>query len=212
MFVGDESPAEADKVIVFIDWVKANLAPRLTGMTPDFDNFAVSGHSRGGKVTNHMLNKQPSMAKAFFGVDPVDAGSPLGGDPSSLLNPVLFTGKSMFLGAELGPQLSLGQACAPEGNNSANFYAMYPVPSRHIIAAGVGHMDMVDEPDLKACGTTCSVCVDSGDNQLNTQFRTYTGGLMAAFFSSSLKGKTEYETLLNDFMTHPFLTKVSESK
>ena len=73
-------------------------------------------------------------------------------------------------------------------------------------------MDMIDPADLKACGQTCSVCVDSENEQLNTQFRTYAGGLMAAFFSSALKGKTEYETLLNDFMSHPFLTKVSESK
>jgi chlorophyllase len=211
---GDTTIAEADKVITFIDWIKINLAAKIPAMTPDFDNFGVSGHSRGGKVTNRILNKQPAVAKAFFGVDPVDSPPPVGGssDPASLDSPVQFQGKSMFLGAELGPHKNLGQACAPENYNSVNFYFGFPSPSRHIIAAGVGHMDMVDEPDLKACGQTCSLCVDSGNNELNTQFRTYAGGLMAAFFSSSLKGKTEYETLLNDFMSHPFLTKVSESK
>jgi len=207
---GDTSVVEATKVTAFIEWIKTNLASKLTGMTPDFDNFAVSGHSRGGKVTNHVLNTSPAIAKSFFGLDPVDAPPPLGGDDPSLNNPVQFQGKSMFLGAEKGPEGM--QACAPADHNSVNFYFGFPSPSRHIIAAGVGHMDMVDEPDLKACGTTCSLCAGSKDNALNTQFRTYSGGLMAAFFSSALKGKTEYETLLNDFMTHPFLTKVSESK
>mgnify|MGYP001323261623 CR=1 FL=1 len=207
---GDTSVVEATKVTAFIEWIKTNLASKLTGMTPDFDNFAVSGHSRGGKVTNHVLNTAPAIAKCFFGLDPVDAPPPLGGDDPSLNNPVQFQGKSMFLGAEKGPEGM--QACAPADHNSVNFYFGFPSPSRHIIAAGVGHMDMVDEPDLKACGTTCSLCAGSKDNALNTQFRTYSGGLMAAFFSSALKGKTEYETLLGDFMTHPFLTKVSESK
>jgi pimeloyl-ACP methyl ester carboxylesterase len=165
---GDTTIVEATKVAAFIEWIKTNLAAKLTGMTPDFDNFAVSGHSRGGKVTNHVLNTSPAIAKAFFGLDPVDAPPPFGGDDPSLNNPVQFQGKSMFLGAEKGPEGM--QACAPADHNSDNFYFGFPSPSRHIIAAGVGHMDMVDEPDLNACGTTCSLCAGSKENALITQF------------------------------------------
>jgi len=212
MIGGDASNVEADKVLAFIDWLKGDLPGRITGKTPDFSKFGVSGHSRGGKVTNHMLNKRNDLAVAFFGVDPVDAGSPLGGDPPSLENPVLFMGASMFLGTEKGPELNLGQACTPAGNNSVSFYAGYPSPSRHIIAGGVGHMDMLDEDDLASCGTTCSVCVDSGDKALNTQFRQYIGGLMTAFFGLTLKDETGYEAILDDVPAHPFIVPFHESK
>jgi hypothetical protein len=114
----------------------------------------------------------------------------------------------MFLGTEKGP--SGVQACAPAGDNSVHFYASYPSPSRHIIAKGVGHADMVD--DQSECGTYCSLCAKSGNNTLNQQFISYTGGLMAAFFNSTLKNETQYEALLDDSSLHPFATTLNEHK
>ena len=131
-------------------------------------------------------------------------------DPESLLDPVQFKGESMFLGTEKGPDgLS---PCAPSGDNSVNFYKCFPSPSRHIIAANVGHMDMIDTPDISACGLVCSVCSKSGDSDLNSKFMTYTGGLMAAFFSSTLKGLTRFEKILKDSSNHPFSTTLVEFK
>ena len=117
---------------------------------------------------------------------------------------------SMFLGTEKGR--SGYSACAPAGKNSTDFYASYPSPSRHIIAAGVGHADMVDPEDLSSCGSTCSGCTGSGNNELNQKFVAYTGGLMVAFFNITLKGKTQYETVLDDVSTHPFATTLNEHK
>jgi len=209
MIGGDATPVEAEKVATFITWMKTDLPNRIA-VTADLTKFGVSGHSRGGKVTNHMLNGNPSLAVSFFGLDPVDSSPPTGGDPHSLESPVLFTGRSMFLGAEKGPNGF--QACAPAGENSVAFYAGYPSPSWHIVAAGVGHMDMIDEPDLSACGMTCSLCDGSDDNALNTSFRTYSGAMMAAFFSYTLKDISEYQPLLSNTANHPFMNTLAESK
>ena len=117
---------------------------------------------------------------------------------------------SMFLGTEKGRSGS--SACAPAGENSTDFYASYPSPSRHIIAAGVGHADMVDPEDLSSCGSTCSGCTGSGNAELNQQFSRYSGGLMTAFFNITLKGETQYEALLDDVSLHPFQTTLAEHK
>ncbi len=209
MIGGDNTTTEAGKVAEFITWMKTDL-PNRVSVTPDLTKFGVSGHSRGGKVTNRMLNANPALALAFFGLDPVDSAPPTGGDPESLNDPVLFKGKSMFLGAEKGPNGF--QACAPAGENSVAFYSGYPSPSWHIIAAGVGHMDMIDESDLSACGMTCSVCDGSDDSTLNTSFRSYSGALMAAFFSYSLKSMNEYEVILSNTINHPFMNTLAEHK
>lgn len=217
---GDTTSKEAEKVADFINWLKENLKTYITA-TPDFDNLGVSGHSRGGKVTNRLLNSNPTLAKSFFGVDPVDSDLPIPGfisddDPESLHEPVQFQGESMFLGTEKGPKNKLNgdtAACAPKGDNSVNFYAAYPSPSHHIIAAGVGHADMVDPEDVKSCGLSCSLCAESGDSGMNMMFISYTGGLMTAFFNSTLKGQTEYENLLNDPKdAYPFTTTLIEHK
>lgn len=211
MIGGDTTIVEAEKVATFLNWLKQNIQSKVS-VTVDVDHFGVSGHSRGGKVTNRVLNNDPAMATSFFGVDPVDSAPPMGGssDPTSLSSPVLFTGESMFLGTEKGPEGI--SACAPSGDNSVHFYASYPSPSHHIIAAGVGHADMVDSADISACGLNCSVCAKSGDSNLNQQFIAYTGGLMAAFFNATLKGQTQYEALLDDVSQHPFLTTLAEHK
>ena len=127
----------------------------------------------------------------------------------------MFNGESMFLGTEKGPKNKLNgetAACAPKDNNSENFYANYPSPSHHIIAAGVGHADMIDPEDLKACNIYCSTCAGSSNDETNLMFIAYTGGLMTAFFNSTLKGMTEYENILNDPSVYPFNTTVVEHK
>lgn len=209
---GDTTIVEAEKVATFINWLKQNIQSKVS-VTVDVDHFGVSGHSRGGKVTNRVLNSDPTIATSFFGVDPVDSAPPVGGssDPASLNDPVQFTGESMFLGTEKGPDGGM-MACAPSGDNSVHFYATYPSPSHHIIAAGVGHADMVDPDDISSCGMNCTVCAGSSDSGMKSMFISYTGGLMAAFFNATLKGETQYEALLDDVSQHPFVTTLNEHK
>ena len=204
----DTTYKEAEKVITFIKWLKENLSSKIS-IIPDFDNLGISGHSRGGKVTNRILNKYPNIAKSFFGVDPVDSAPPMGGnsDPKSLLDPVQFKGESMFLGTEKGPNGLF--VFAPKGDNSDNFYNCYPTPCIHIIASNVGHMDMIDE---SSCRFIRSVSSNSGDKKINSKFIAYCGGLMAAFFCSTLKGMRKYEVLLKDSSNHPFPTSKIEYK
>lgn len=213
MLNGDTTFVEAEKVATFLNWLKQNLQSKVS-VTVDVEHFGVSGHSRGGKVTNRVLNNNPAIATSFFGVDPVDSAPPMGGnsDPASLNDPVQFTRESMFLGTEKGTEGTLGQACAPLADNSVHFYAAYPSPSHHIIAAGVGHADMVDPSDVSACGLYCSTCKGSGNTTLNQQFISYTGGLMTAFFNLTLKCEAQYEALLDDVSQHPFQTTLAEHK
>lgn len=207
---GDTTIQEAVKVADFITFVKSNIAGSLPNLEVDVENFGVAGHSRGGKVTNRVLNSDPATAKAFFGLDPVDTQPAMTNDPLSMNDPVQFRGLSMFLGTEKGPEGF--QACAPAGENSVNFYAGFPSPSWHVIVAGVGHMDMIDAEDLSTCSLTCSVCAKSGDSGLNAQFREYSGGIMAAFFNYALKGIEGYKTVLDDPARHPIALSVYENK
>ena len=208
---GDTSIVEAQKIYTFIIWLKENLASKIS-VTPDFTKLGVSGHSRGGKVTNRLLNNHPELALSFFGLDPVDSAPPLGSssDPKSLKDPVQFKGESMFLGTEKGPKGMF--AFAPKGDNSVSFYAGYPSPSHHIIAAGVGHIDMIDRNDISDLGLVRFTCSGASNKNLITKFIAYTGGLMAAFFSLTLKGQKKYQALLNDSSKHPFSTTLVENK
>ena len=68
---------------------------------------------------------------------------------------------------------------------------------------------MIDE---SSCRLVRSMSANSGDKNLNKKFIAYSGGLMAAFFNSTLKGMTKYETLFKDSSNHPFSTKLVEYK
>lgn len=204
---GDTTIQESEKVYTFIEWLKDNLAS-IISVTPDFTNLGISGHSRGCKVMNRVLNSHPELSLSFFGVDPVDSSAIA--DPKSLDSPVEFKGESMFIGTKIGREGII--PCAPNGDNSDSFYAHYPSPSHHIIVADVGHCNMIDQNDLAACGLFCSICFGNSNQSVREQFIVYTGGLMAAFFSSTLKGETEYNSLLNDTSNHPFSTSLVENK
>ena len=45
-------------------------------MVHDFENFEISRNSRGGNLTNIILN---TYAKNFLGVDPIDSAPPMSG-------------------------------------------------------------------------------------------------------------------------------------
>ena len=74
-------------------------------------------------------------------------------DPESLKDPVQYKGEPMFVGSEKGP--SGVSPCVPKGDNSVDFYAGFPSPNHHIVAAEVGHMDMIDNSDITSCGLVC---------------------------------------------------------
>jgi hypothetical protein len=65
-------------------------------VTPDFENFGISGHSRGGNVINRIFNTYPTYVKSFFGVS-VDSAPPMSdsSEPKSLDDQVQF--KPSFL-------------------------------------------------------------------------------------------------------------------
>ena len=48
-------------------------------MAHDFANFGISRNSKGGKVTNRILNSYHTYTKNVFRVDPVDSAPPISG-------------------------------------------------------------------------------------------------------------------------------------
>lgn len=187
---GDTSIVEAEKVAAFIDsWVIPNLAQNTGSAVPDFTKIGLAGHSRGTKISWRMFLANPPKFMAIMGVDPVDTNKSTS-DPYAITGPLSYTQPSAVIGTEKGPTGL--QACAPADANSAGrFYPNLPSPAWHLIAGGVGHMDMIDADDLTACGITCSLC-SGGTDPVKATFRTLSGGLLAAFFRASLYGETNY--------------------
>lgn len=203
---GDNSIVEADKILALIaDWVKPKLATHTGSAVPDFTRFGLTGHSRGSKISWRMMLKTPTEFHAAMGIDPVDTNSTATSDPHAITGPMTYDAPSAAVGTEKGP--TGFQACAPADSNSAGiFYPNFPSPAWHLIAGGVGHMDMIDADDLSSCGMTCSVCSGGDDGQKAT-FRTLVGGLLVAFFRASLYGETDLYSKLVDTtgMPHPIV-------
>ncbi|HNT29005.1 MAG TPA: hypothetical protein PKH10_12615, partial [bacterium] len=204
---GDNSIVEADKILALIaDWVKPKLATHTGIAVPDFTRFGLTGHSRGSKISWRMILKTPAEFHAAMGIDPVDTNSTATSDPHAITGPMTYDAPSAAVGTEKGP--TGFQACAPADSNSAGiFYPNFPSPAWHLIAGGVGHMDMIDADDLGSCGMTCSVC-SGGDDAQKATFRTLVGGLLVAFFRAALYGETAlYDELVDtNGMPHPITT------
>lgn len=190
MYAADNNPIgkpsayeEAALAAELYAWVRSGL---FAAVDVDIDpgRLGLAGHSRGSKVIWAVLRDDPSAAFAIAGVDPVDGeGGPLGGEERVLASPVRFAGPTLVLGTGLGPVSGgvFSPACAPEGDNYQEFFAAAGSPAWQLVAEEYGHNDMLDE----GCGLICAVC-EAGDNL--APMRTWTAGLLTAFFRASLQG------------------------
>lgn len=180
----DTAPAaeDADRIAQTIAWIKANLASKL-GAPPNTDTLGLAGHSRGAKVSWSLLQDRPDLARALAGLDPVDGtGGPDGDEPRVVDQPVSFNTPTFILGAGLGPDDSLGQACAPAGDNHVKFWDASQSPAWHVVAPDYGHMDMIGADT--GCTLFCDICPGNDDKQ---PMRDLTQGMLAAFFHATLR-------------------------
>jgi len=196
-------PTAAEEAVTALEvhtWVTTQLGTLLGQTVPYAQRLGYAGHSRGGKVQWLVLSGNPTLAQAVAGVDPVDGtGGPLGGEERVVDGPFDFPFPTYVLGTGLGPQSSgFNSACAPEGDNSVQFYGASAAPAWHVIATEYGHNDVLDAD--ASCGMTCSVCTAGPTPAL---FLQLVSGHLTAFFRGALQQDAAAFPILSDLAAAP---------
>lgn len=186
-------------LIAVIDWVEAeadNASGPLEGKV-SASLLGLAGHSMGGKIS-FLVAAEDSRPRAVYGLDPVDAGSPISSDPVEYPSvtpelmpaidvPLVSSGETVNATASgIG-----GQACAPEADNFHQYYLHATSPALEIEFVGAFHMSFLDNP---ACGLTCSACPAGSDDPTTT--RRLSRRYLTAFFNTVLKGEDNYAIYL----------------
>jgi len=196
-------PTAAEEAVTALEvhtWVTTQLGTLLGQTVPYAQRLGYAGHSRGGKVQWLVLSGNPALAQAVAGVDPVDGtGGPMGGEERVIDGPFNFPFPTYVLGTGLGPEGSgFNSPCAPEGDNSVQFYGASAAPAWHVIATEYGHNDMLDAD--ASCGMTCSVCAAGPTPAL---FLQLVSGHLTAFFRGTLQQDAAALTTLTDTLAAP---------
>lgn len=157
----------------------------------DPERVGAAGHSRGGKQVIFAAALDDRI-DAVFGVDPVDAGPPFGGNPQDYpsVTPELMGDvdiPSAFLGAGLGGMAAFpgAPACAPVADNHQAYFEAAPGPAWSYTLAQAGHLDFLDD-----CGLLCLTCTQGADP---AGARAFTRQTLAAFFKWQLEGDLAYQ-------------------
>ncbi len=182
------------------DWLHDELDAHIDA-TADTDRFALAGHSRGAKVIWWALREQPRTVDAVAGVDPVDGtGGPFGNEPQITDDPPDIDAPTLLIGAGLGGESAgFGPACAPDGENYEEFFAVSSSPAWQIVAPEYGHLDMLDDSP-EGCGFSCDACVDGPSR---APMRQLTGGLLVALFRATLYDDSSALDWLEDEQAAP---------
>ncbi len=128
----------------------------------DSSRQAVMGHSLGGKIAM-MVAASDSSISLYFGIDPVNGGSPFSGftttqpnivpgDVTPLTYPLAFVGET----TDGTSSSALAPACAPLSENFQTFYDAATGSSWRTAwtYGGAAHLDFVDTPGVLASACT----------------------------------------------------------
>lgn len=208
ILTGDDATTEIDDAVAISDWLPDGLSYYLPDeIRPDFQNVAISGHSRGGKVAFGLAlgrteKKTKVKLSALVGIDPVDG--PFSGQQSK---PHILTYKphsfdldipTLVIGSGLGEEWNLlSPPCAPKGVNHRDFFAECSVPSYHFVASDFGHMDFLDDNHV-LIGAAMNVVCKHGEAR--EPMRSFCGGVMVAFLNASLRNDSG---AFNDLLVNP---------
>ncbi|GJU83450.1 chlorophyllase, alpha/beta hydrolase fold protein [Tanacetum coccineum] len=158
-------------------------------VSPDLDNVALAGHSKGGKAAFALAlgHAQTSLKfKALIGLDPV-----AGRDNSNRLEPKTLNyiphdfNLAMpvaLIGTGLGDDSFCGciPPSAPWGCNHPFFFNECKPPSCYFVARDFGHLDMVDDWLVRLAGMfICKTGKGSKDDM-----RRACGGIFVAFLKA----------------------------
>jgi fermentation-respiration switch protein FrsA (DUF1100 family) len=133
-----------------------DTAGKLGGMMK-LSRIGLAGHSRGGQASLLAAEgKLKGIAKAFFGLDPVDArpqSLPFPPPPPLARTALPSIGiPTVFLGETTNSTGGVaGMACAPAADNYQVLYAAAPHPSLEITAVGADHTDFEDAASCNQC-------------------------------------------------------------
>lgn len=159
-------------------------------VSPDLNNLAISGHSRGGKSSFALALDQdkikPYKFKALIGIDPSAGGSISFRLAPKILTyvPRTFDMKTpvCVIGASLSCDwLGLIPPPAPYGCNHSEFFNESKPPVCYFLARDCGHCDMMDDGIVDVMGYICK----SG-NLDKKLVRKGFGGIVVAFLKAYL--------------------------
>lgn len=194
MYAADGNPfgkpssvEEAQLAAQVLTWARGPLAQQTVGQDVEAapERFGLAGHSRGAKVVWTLLKSHGAQPQAIAGVDPVDGtGGPLGGE-SRVLDGLRTAIPALILGTGKGPESSnpFQPACAPAGDNYAQFYAAADAPAWQVIAPDHGHMDMLND-QTTGCGLVCTACPAGASR---APMRQLTAGLLVSLMRGALQ-------------------------
>lgn len=206
----DATPEIADAAAI-CDWLPECLSSYLPDdVRPDFQNVAIAGHSRGGKVAFGLaLGRTTQTTKlkfsALVGVDPVD-----GMARGQQTQPRILTYKphsfdfiipTLLIGAGLGPvkRNPLFPPCAPEGVSHREFFNECSAPAYHFVASDYGHMDYLNDETGGARGKLTYYLCKNGIAR--EPMRRFCGAIMVAFLNAYLINDSR---AFNDLLVHPW--------
>ncbi|XP_056688230.1 chlorophyllase type 0-like [Spinacia oleracea] len=188
---------EINRAAAVANWLPSNLQKilqnnKLANVQPNFNSFAISGHSRGGKSAFALAlgmseTKLTVKISALIGIDPVAGASPddrtkpyvLTYHDNSFKLPVPVTVIGTGLGNSTIP-------CAPNNVSHQQFYNECK-KSSHFVINKYGHMEMLDDFLLDPLAITMSVMCKQSFGPKATMRRTL-GGVMVAFMNTYFRG------------------------
>jgi chlorophyllase len=205
----DATPEIADAVAI-CDWLPEGLSSYLPDeVRPDFQNVAMAGHSRGGKVAFGLVLGRTSQTtklkiSALVGIDPVD-----GMARGQQTQPRILTYKpqsfdfiipSLVIGSGLGPVKGnpLFPPCAPEGVSHRDFFNECSAPAYHFVPSDYGHEDFLDDETGGVRGKSTYYLCKNG--VAREPMRRFCGGIMVSFLNAYLRNDP---AAFNDLLVHP---------
>ncbi|PWA37796.1 chlorophyllase, Alpha/Beta hydrolase fold protein [Artemisia annua] len=158
-------------------------------VSPDTDNVALAGHSKGGKVAFALALGHAHTHlkfKALIGLDPVEGSNTSNRIEPKILNYIPQDFNLAMPVALIGTGLGDDSCCgcvppvAPWGCNHPFFFDECKPPSCYFVARDFGHLDMVDDWLVRLAGMfICKTGKGSKDDM-----RRACGGIFVAFLKA----------------------------
>jgi dienelactone hydrolase len=191
-FTGSDNPKQAAIIRGGIDWLveqSASGGSPLTGLV-DASKIGTTGHSLGGKLSL-LVATQDDRVGASITLDPVDAGGPTGCNPPECVDVSeevdALTIPTGFLGETIDAQTSGFQACAPEADSYATFYAKAPSPSFALTVNGANHVSFIESSGAGFCNAATAD---------NAEVVALSVAYVTAFYERHLRGLAAYDAYL----------------
>ncbi|XP_074283268.1 chlorophyllase type 0-like [Silene latifolia] len=200
----DDAADVANWLALNINTAKPNILPEQ--VTANFDMFAMSGHSRGGKTAFALVlgyTKKTTLnvkVSALLAVDPV-AGNKVG-FVERRSKPYVLTKEANSLNISVPTTIigtGVGTSCTPKGLSHAQFYKEC-VQASYFVISNYGHCDMLNDnnPLASLLRTMCG----SGKRGTYDIMRRTLGGIMVAFIDAYFGGSP---AVFNEILSNPSL-------